>query len=146
MAWYVKIDRSNGSVVKRKEFSGDRERAFHKPFVWLEEIQETKPVFDPETHKLVQTITQSDLSDMDIDVDPLEQRVKGYDIVLLSVEELQVRLDRKISLSDGAMFGIIERLLVVIATSNVRIKRSDLPESDWDILNARLALRGEGPV
>ena len=84
--WYSKIDRSTGNIVKRKELNNP-ERALNKPFVWLPEERDTQPEYNTETHKLVQTETIPDLSDMAIDVPQDAKRALGFNVVALTEEE-----------------------------------------------------------
>lgn len=146
MEIYAKIDRSTGQIVKRKEFD-DPNRALNKPFVWLEVEQETSPSYDVETHKLVPTITQPDLSDLNIDVSPTAKRVQGYNIVALTAQEISTRLDNKIDASNNKMVRAVELILTKIAQKNgVALEKSDFPAKVWTTINARRALRGQSPV
>lgn len=143
---YVKIDRATGNVLQTKTFK-DIQRVFNKPKVWIERVQEELPTFDKETHKAIRTITQPDLSDLGVDVPPATKRIQGYNIVALSAQELQDKLDEKVSSTNEQLFNILERLMVIIATKpDAPPKREDFSDSDWDVINARLALKGEDEV
>jgi len=144
--WYSKIERVTGSVVKRKQYDNST-RSFNKPFVWLEEQREAKPVFDEETHKLVKTVIQPDLSDLQVDVPPDTKRVLGYNIVALNAQELQRVLDDKVDRTNNQMARAVELILTKIATNNgVALKRSDFPAKVWTAINNRRALRGQGEI
>ena len=142
--WYSKIDRSTGDIVKRKEFNNP-ERALNKSFVWLPEERDAQPDCNKETHKLVQTDTIPDLSDMTVDVSPDAKRVLGFDVVALSADEKeQIRLG-KIAGSDGDLAKLTEDILVIIAQGGV-LEKDSFDEEVWEKVNARRLLRGEDEV
>jgi hypothetical protein len=142
--WYSKIDRSTGDIVKRKEFNNP-ERALNKSFVWLPEERDAQPDCNKETHKLVQTDTIPDLSDMTVDVSPDAKRVLGFDVVALSADEKeQIRLG-KIAGSDGDLAKLTEDILVIIAQGGV-LEKDSFDEEVWEKVNARRVLRGEDEV
>jgi hypothetical protein len=144
---FVKIDRATGNVVKRKKYDTDNPRPLNKSFVWLEEVQEAKPVYDEDIDKLVPVITLPDLSDLNADVDPLLKWVRGYNVVALNAQELQARVDVKVAVTDGKLVKAVELIFTKIATNGgVALQRSDFPNLVWDKINARRALRGEAPV
>jgi hypothetical protein len=144
---YAKINRDSGNVIKEKDFSTDNPRALNKPFVWLPVEQEVVPSYDEETHKVVHTVTQPDLSDLNVNVSPIAKRVQGYDIVVLSAQELQDKIDVKLTATDNQLTKAVELIFTKIATNGgVALQRSDFPNSLWDKINARRALRGEAPI
>ena len=142
---YAKIDRATGKVLKVKEFDNIN-MPLNKPHVWIEIVKEDITVYDRETHKAVRTITQPDLSDLDIDVSPTVQRVLGYDVIPLSPDELQTVTLGKIKATNEMLFDMVERIMAAIANNPAPLKRNDFPETDWDVINARLILRGEDSV
>tara|TARA_B100002003_G_C13985243_1_gene476300 strand:- start:450 stop:905 length:456 start_codon:yes stop_codon:yes gene_type:complete len=144
MKMYAKIDRSTGGIVKRKEFDNPK-RALNKPFVWLPEEQNDKPVFNKETHKLVQTIAQSDLSDLAIDVSPDVKRVFGWDVVALNSEEKEKKKLSKIAESDVDLVRFTEVILVAIAQGDT-LEKDSFPDEVWNKVNARRTLRGESEI
>jgi hypothetical protein len=145
---YAKIDRATGKVLKQKSSEG-MERVFNKPTVWIEVIQkEPIPAYDTETHKIVKTVDQPDLSNLSIDVSHDAQRVLGYDVVALNSEELQVVADTKINKMVRELSSIIELLFTKIAITNdgVAFSRTDFPDEVWDKINAIRTIRGESGV
>ena len=92
---WVKIDRSNGNVIKGKT-AAELKRVFNKPTVWLELVREARPNFDLNTQKLVAQVQQSDLSNLSVDVDPSEKRVESWSVVSLSSDELAKRTSDRI--------------------------------------------------
>tara|TARA_Y100000310_G_scaffold236502_1_gene239684 strand:+ start:4960 stop:5403 length:444 start_codon:yes stop_codon:yes gene_type:complete len=143
---YAKIDRSTGDVIKRKEFD-DPNRVLNKPFVWLEEQRDPEPAYNKETHKLVGTVTQPDLSDLQVDVSSNVKRVFGFDTVALTAQEIDTRRDEKIDRTNDKMVRVVELILTKIATKNgVALEKSDFPAKVWTAINNRRALRGESPV
>ena len=142
--WYSKIDRSTGNIVKRKEFDNP-ERALNKPFVWIPEERDIRPEYDKETHKLVQTETIPDLSDMTVDVSPDAKRALGVNVVALTEEE-RARINiSKIADSDGVLARMTEDILVIIAQGGV-LEKDSFADEVWDTVNARRILRGEDEV
>jgi len=142
--WYSKIDRSTGGIIKRKEFDNP-ERALNKPFVWIPEERDAQPEYDKETHKLVQTETIPDLSDMTVDVSQDAKRVLGFDVVVLTEEE-KVRIKTgKIAGSDGTLARMTEDILVIIAQGGV-LEKDSFADEVWEKINARRILRGEDEV
>ena len=142
--WYSKIDRSTGNIVKRKEFDNPK-RALNKPFVWLPEERDAQPEYDKETHKLVQTDTIPDLSDMTVDVSPDAKRVLGFDVIALTEEEKARIKAGKIAASDGTLARMTEDILVIIAQGGV-LEKDSFVEEVWEKINARRVLRGEDEV
>jgi hypothetical protein len=141
---YAKIDRSTGNIVKRKEFNNP-ERALDKPFVWIPEERDIRPEYNKETHKLVQTETIPDLSDMTVDVSPDAKRALGFDVVVLTEEE-RARINiSKIADSDGVLARFTEDILVVIAQGGT-LEKDSFPDEVWEKVNTRRVLRGEGEV
>ena len=142
--WYSKIDRSTGNIVKRKEFDNPK-RALNKPFVWIPEERESRPEHNTETHKLVQTETIPDLSDMTIDVSQDAKRALGFDVVALTKEEkAQININ-KIADSDGVLARMTEDILVIIAQGGT-LEKDSFAEEVWEKINARRVLRGEDEV
>ena len=142
--WYSKIDRSTGNIVKRKEFNNP-ERALNKPFVWLPEERDIRPEYDKETHKLVQTETIPDLSDMTVDVSPDVKRVLGVNVVALTEEE-RARINiSKIADSDGVLARMTEDILVIIAQGGT-LEKDSFTDEVWDKINTRRLLRGEDEI
>ena len=142
--WYSKIDRSTGDIVKRKEFDNP-ERALNKPFVWLPEERDIRPEYDKETHKLVQTETIPDLSDMTVDVSQNAKRVLRFDVVALTEEEKAQINTGKIADSDGVLARMTEDILVIVARGGV-LEKDSFAEEVWEKINARRLLRGEDEV
>jgi len=142
--WYSKIDRSTGNIVKRKEFDNP-ERALNKPFVWIPEERDIRPEYDKETHKLVQTETIPDLSDMTVDVSPDVKRVLGVNVVALTEEErAQVNIGKIVD-SDGVLARMTEDILVIVAQGGT-LEKDSFPDEVWDKVNARRVLRGEDEI
>ena len=142
--WYSKIDRSTGNIVKRKELNNPK-RALNKPFVWLPEERDAQPEYNKETHKLVQTETIPDLSDMTVDVSPDVKRVLGVNVVALTEEEKAQINTRKIADSDGMLARMTEDILVIIAQGGT-LEKDSFPNEVWDKVNTRRVLRGEDEV
>jgi len=142
--WYSKIDRSTGGIVKCKEFDNP-ERALNKPFVWIPEERDAQPEYNTETHKLVQTDTIPDLSDMTVDVSPDAKRVLGFDVIALTEEEKARIKAGKIAASDGTLARMTEDILVIIAQGGV-LEKDSFAEEVWNKVNTRRALRGEDEV
>ena len=142
--WYSKIDRSTGSIAKRKEFDNP-ERALNKPFVWLPEERDAQPEYNKETHKLVQTDTIPDLSDMGVDVSPDAKRVLGFNVVVLTEEEKARINTKEIADSDGTLARMTEDILVIIAQGGV-LEKDSFADEVWEKINARRLLRGESEV
>ena len=142
--WYSKIDRSTGNIVKRKEFDNPK-RALNKPFVWIPEERESRPEHNTETHKLVQTETIPDLSDMAIDVPQDAKRALGFDVVALTEEEKAQINTRKIADSDGVLARMTEDILVIIAQGGT-LEKDSFADEVWEKVNARRVLRGEDEV
>jgi hypothetical protein len=142
--WYSKIDRSTGDIVKRKQFNNP-ERALNKPFVWIPEERDAQPEYDKKTHKLVQTDTIPDLSDMTVDVSPDDKRVLGFDVVALTEEEKAGINISKIADSDGVLARMIEDILVIIAQGGT-LEKDSFADEVWEKINARRVLRGEDEV
>ena len=142
--WYSKIDRSTGDIVKRKEFNNP-ERALNKPFVWIPEERESRPEHNTETHKLVQTETIPDLSDMSVDVSQDAKRALGFDVVALTEEEKAGIKTGKIAKSDGVLARMTEDILVIIAQGGT-LEKDSFAEEVWEKINARRLLRGEDEV
>jgi len=142
--WYSKIDRSTGNIVKRKEFDNP-ERALNKPFVWIPEERDIRPEYDKETHKLVQTETIPDLSDMTVDVSPDAKRALGVNVVALTEEE-RARINiSKIADSDGVLARMTEDILVIIAQGGT-LEKDSFTDEVWDKINTRRLLRGEDEI
>jgi hypothetical protein len=141
---YSKIDRSTGGIVKRKEFDNPK-RALNKPFVWIPEERDAQPEYNTETHKLVQTDTIPDLSDMGVDVSPDAKRVLGFDVIALTEEEKARIKAGKIAASDGTLARMTEDILVIIAQGGV-LEKDSFVEEVWEKINARRVLRGEDEV
>ena len=142
--WYSKIDRSTGNIVKRKEFNNP-ERALDKPFVWIPEERDIRPEYDKETHKLVQTETIPDLSDMTVDVSPDVKRVLGVNVVALTEEErAQVNIGKIVD-SDGVLARMTEDILVIVAQGGV-LEKDSFADEVWEKINARRAYRGEESI
>jgi len=142
--WYSKIDRSTGNIVKRKELNNP-ERALNKPFVWIPEERDAQPEYDKETHKLVQTETIPDLSDMTVDVSQDAKRALGFDVVALTEEEKAQINTRKIADSDGVLARMTEDILVIIAQGGT-LEKDSFPNEVWEKINTRRVLRGEDEV
>jgi len=146
MARYAKIDRATGNVLKVREFNNP-DRVFNKTHVWIEIVQNATPAYNPDTHKLVRTVTQSDLSDLQVDVDPSEKRVLGYNVVALNAGELQVVTDGKVSATNDQLFDAVELLYTYIAQNpGVAPVRASFPNGLWNKLNNRRALKGLPPI
>ncbi len=141
---YSKIDRSTGDIVKRKEFNNP-ERALNKSFVWIPEERDAQPEYNKETHKLVQTETIPDLSDMTVDVSQDAKRALGFDVVALTEEEKAQINTRKIADSDGVLARMTEDILVIIAQGGT-LEKDSFPNEVWEKINTRRVLRGEDEV
>jgi hypothetical protein len=142
---YALIDRATGSLLKAKVFDNIK-RVFNKSKVWIEIVQEDLPVHNTDTHKVERTITQPDLSDLDVDVPPATQRIQGYDVVALDAQELADVVTSKVRASDEDLFQMVEDIMVAIAANPSPLKRNDFSISSWNIINARRALRGEASI
>ena len=142
--WYAKIDRSTGGIVKRKEFDNP-ERALNKPLVWIPEERDAQPDCNKETHKLVQTETIPDLSDMSVDVSQDAKRALGFDVVALTEEEKAGINTRKIADSDDDLARFTEDILVIIAQGGT-LEKDSFADEVWEKVNARKVLRGEDEV
>ena len=142
--WYSKIDRSTGNIVNRKELNNP-ERALNKPFVWIPEERDAQPEYDKKTHKLVQTDTIPDLSDMTVDVSPDDKRVLGFDVVALTEEEKAGINISKIADSDGVLARMIEDILVIIAQGGT-LEKDSFADEVWEKINTRRLLRGENEI
>lgn len=141
---WVKIDRSNGNVIKGKT-AAELKRVFNKSTVWLELVREARPNFDLNTQKLVAQVQQADLSDLSVDVDPSEKRVESWSVVSLSSDELAKRTSDRIEETDYLLAKIVEDIMVVIATG-ATLNRAAFSSDVWDQINARRSLRGEDDV
>ena len=141
---WVKIDRSNGNVIKGKT-AAELKRVFNKSTVWLELVREARPNFNLNTQKLVAQVAQSDLSDLSVDVDPSEKRVESWSVVSLSSDELAKRTSDRIEETDYLLAKIVEDIMVVIATG-ATLNRAAFSSDVWDQINARRSLRGEDDV
>jgi hypothetical protein len=144
MTNWVKIDRATGDIIKRKR-ADSMTRIFNKPSVWLEQVNEAKPAYDPDTHKLEALITQPDMSDLSVDVDPSAQRVEGWSTVAMSADELQDIVNGKIAQTDRFLARMVEDILVHVAQGTPLTRNAFHPKV-WDRINARRALRGKAPV
>ena len=142
--WYSKINRSTGDIVKRKELNNP-ERALNKPFVWIPEERDIEPEYDKETHKLVQTETIPDLSDMNVDVSPDVKRALGFDVVALTEEEKARIKTGKIADSDRVLARMTEDILVIIAQGGT-LEKDSFADEVWEKVNTRRVLRGEDEV
>jgi len=62
MAEYIKIQKSDGTILKQKNYDSPT-IDFDKPNVWLQlEVDDTKPSYDAATQKLVRHYIMPDLS------------------------------------------------------------------------------------
>ena len=145
MKMYVKIDRATGNVLKLKRFD-DIERALNKPHVWIELEVIPNPTYDEDNEKLVELITQPDLSDLNVDVPPTAKRVVSVKKTPLTNPEKQARKLSRIRDSDRLLARIVEDILVVVATKGSAMERSDFSAQVWTKINNRRALRGEAAV
>ena len=69
MTLYIKIDRTTGLEIERRDFASDPGRALHKPQVWLPLIASPRPSYDDTTHSLsAAPIILPNLSDLSIPV------------------------------------------------------------------------------
>lgn len=87
MTNFVKIDRATGDVLKQRS-TNNLERVFNKSTVWIELEINNKPIFDPNSQRLVPTLAQPDLSDLNVDVSPTAKRVQGWEAIALTAQEL----------------------------------------------------------
>ena len=148
---YVKVDRVTGVVLKRKE-SGDLERDLGKEQVWIELVVEARPVdgvdYDSDTQKVTKSVTQPDLSDLQVPAPANAQRVEGWNIVALDAGELQEVTNRKIAATDNKLARVVEDILVKVTTITPTrpLARGDFNNTVWNKINARRALRGQAPV
>lgn len=90
MKTWVKINRSSGEVLKRKNADA-LQRILNDEQVWLEVQKIAQPVYNADTHKLEQIINQPDLSDLSKAVSPTAKRVETWQSVALTAEELATR-------------------------------------------------------
>ena len=144
MSIFVKVDRKTGDVLKLKS-ENSMNRIFNKPTVWLELVREDPPDFDENTNKIVKEIRQSDLSDLDVDVDPSEKRVEGWKVVSLTSEELAKRTSERIQQTDHLLSKIVEDIMVAIATG-APLTRNTFSTAVWNQINERRSLRGEEDI
>jgi len=144
MTNYVKIDRATGDILKRKK-AASMERVFDKTSVWIELEKQSQPVYDEDTQKLVSSVTQPDMSDLNVDVSPTAKRVEGWDIVALNAGELNRRKQDKIANLDHTLTRIAEDVMVAIATGQP-LERASFPPQVWATINARRSLRGQADV
>lgn len=144
MSTFVKVDRKTGDVLKLKN-EESMNRIFNKPTVWLELVREDPPDFDLNTKKIVADIRQSDLSDLDVDVDPSEKRVEGWKVVSLTSEELVKRTSERIQQTDYLLSKIVEDIMVAIATG-APLTRNTFSTAVWNQINERRSLRGEEDI
>lgn len=144
MSIFVKVDRKTGDVLKLKS-ENSMNRIFNKPTVWLELVREDPPDFDENTKKIVKEIRQSDLSDLDVDVDPSEKRVEGWKVVSLTSEELAKRTSERIQQTDHLLSKIVEDIMVAIATG-APLTRNTFSTAVWNQINERRSLRGEEDI
>ena len=144
MSIFVKVDRKTGDVLKLKS-ENSMNRIFNKPTVWLELVREDPPDFDENTKKIVKEIRQSDLSDLDVDVDPSEKRVEGWKVVSLTSEELAKRTSDRIQQTDHLLSKIVEDIMVAIATG-APLTRNTFSTAVWNQINERRSLRGEEDI
>ena len=144
MSTFVKVDRKTGDVLKLKS-ENSMNRIFNKPTVWLELVREDPPDFDENTNKIVKEIRQSDLSDLDVDVDPSEKRVEGWKVVSLTSEELAKRTSERIQQTDHLLSKIVEDIMVAIATG-APLTRNTFSTAVWNQINERRSLRGEEDI
>ena len=145
MKMYAKIDRATGNVLKLKRFD-NIERALNKPHVWIELEVIPNPTYDDDNEKLVELITQTDLSDLNIDVPPAAKRVVSVTKTPLTTQEKQAKKLARIRDSDHLLASVVEDILVVVATKGSAMERSDFPAQIWTKINDRRALRGEAAV
>ncbi len=141
---FVKIERATGDILKRKE-APSMDRVFNKKAVWIELERKSQPDFNPETHKLVATVEQPDLSDLSTDVDPSTKRVEGWLAVPLDGGEIQGRTNGKISATDHKLARITEDIMVAIATGEP-LTRDTFHPKVWEKINKRRQLRGQSDV
>lgn len=144
MIRWVKVDRATGNVLKYKKADSLR-RDLSKKLVWIELQEDVQPAYNPETQKIVKAVTQPDLSDLSIDVDPTAKRIEGWAIVTLDTVELEIIKNNKIARTDSWLVRAFEDVLVLIS-KGTPLNKNNLPQSVIDKLNARLVLRGEKPV
>ena len=142
MVLYVKIDRTTGAEMERRDLGDDPGRALTKPVVWLPLVQTARPPFDPETRKLVAARTlPTGLSNLAVPVDPAAQAIDGWTVVALSPTELLDRRNSKLAALNQGMIEGIDTLVVLAKSAGWNV-----PQSLIDKTNARRALRGETPV
>ena len=144
MTHWVKIDRATGDVLKHK-ITPTLARTFRKKIVWIELEREAKPDHNEETHKLERTITQPDLSDLAVDVDPETKRVEGWEIIGREQSELDQINNSSIDRTNQYAFRMIEDLLVHIA-EGTPLTRDIFHAKIWERINERRTLRGEESV
>ena len=141
---WTEIDRATGEVLRVHQ-TPNPERAFHKKYVLLELERLDKPVFDETTEKIQRVITQPDLSDLSVDVDPTAKRVEGWEIVPLDQSELEQQKYVNIDRTNRYAFRMVEDLLTLIATGST-LDRNAFPSEVWERINARRTLRGEESI
>jgi len=144
MKKWAEIDRATGEVLRIYQ-TDDPARALHKKYVLIELERLDKPSYNEETHKIQRVITQPDLSDLSVDVDPTVKRVEGWEIVSLDQSELDQRKYANIDRTNRYVFRIVEDLLTLIATGST-LDRNAFPSEVWERINARRTLRGQESI
>ena len=144
MTKWAKIDRANGAVLKYKH-ENSLTRSFNKPTIWLEVETLDKAAFNPDTHKVVEDIRQSDLSDLSLSVNQNEKRVEAWQIAELSDDEKAHEKAQKIARTDVKLSAVVEDIMVAIAT-NATLSRDTFSKEVWEKINARREIRGEDAV
>lgn len=117
---FVKINRADGSIMRQKK-ADEMYRVFNKSTVWLELVRTSPPPHDEETQKLVKTLSQPDMSDLDVDVDPSTKRIEGWEVVALTGQEIidrQIEADQQYirnEARDKAMWVLVELISKLLA-------------------------------
>jgi hypothetical protein len=144
MTTWVKIDRATGKDLKYKK-ADSLKRDFSKKYVWIEFQEGAQPIYNPETQKIVKAVTQPDLSNLSIDVDPTAKRIEGWTIVALDTAELEIIKNNKIARTDNGLIRALEDILALIAQGKP-LNKNNLPASAIDKVNERRSYRGGLPV
>ena len=92
MKEWVLIDRASGNVLSQRYEGGMPDREMTGASFWIERIRNSRPAYDPATHKLVPFVTQDDFTTIsDVPLDAV--RVEGFNAVSLTGQEVDAIKD-----------------------------------------------------
>lgn len=134
---WVKIDRlvsTPHELEVRKEV--ELKRDLKSQFVWVQEVEEPRPVFDPNTEKLKKVYVLPDLSDLSKPVKPSVKRVVTYNVSPLNADEIKNKKIREIISTDKSMPRITENVITLLVEKGV-IAWDELPVENQEIINKR---------